>query len=204
MTRHRPTHRSGLRSAGRRGSARRGFTLVEVLLVVGILALMAQIVVVNLGAMVPRTVLDGDARDIMGKLDFLRTEAMLQGKEMTLELDLDGDRYRIIMPPEERTMSDQNIDERGLEMGWTYFDERVDLTEHRIMLGPVARQKRVRIVFDERGFTNDQLFVLKLKDELLDELVWTIQIRGLQRRTELETSFDGNVAAFEVVDEAAF
>ena len=180
-----------------------GFTLIEVLVVVAILALIAQLVVANIGAMVPRTVLDSTANQLMARLEFLRTEAMLQGKTYTLELDIDNERYRVVLPPEERLVSTQTIEESGIELDWTYLDERVDLFEHRYTLGPVRRNGRLKIEFDANGFTSDQLLAMRMKGDELSNMVWTIQIRGLRRANDLFTSYEGQIADMEAVDESS-
>ena len=182
----------------------RGFTLIELMVVIAVLALAANLVVVNLGALLPKTSLDGAAKELMGLLETVRTESKLQGKRFAIELDLEGDRYRIVFPPEEEIFSDQVVEPDGLPLDWHYVDKRVDLAEYRQTFGPPSFDKRVLIQFDERGFSSDQVIVLRLHEDSKDEFVWTIQIRGLQHRTELVRSEDGTVGLPEIAEEGSF
>jgi prepilin-type N-terminal cleavage/methylation domain-containing protein len=93
-----------------------GFTLIELMVVVTILAILVRVVVLNAGAMIPGMQIEGDAKKLAAMLKFVRTEAMLQGKAYRLELDLNQSRYRMVLPPEgaERTHEHSEIRVRGV------------------------------------------------------------------------------------------
>lgn len=180
-----------------------GFTLLEIMVVVAIIALAGQIVMVNLAALVPSTLLDSESRQLMGQIEFLRSEAQLQGKSYKLELDLDQSRYRIVLPTEERIASDQTIEE-SVSLGWTDMDERIMLAGFAVANGPTARSGRVPIIFDRNGFTGDQMIFLRMRSEDLEKMVWTIQLRGLDRKSRLVTDTEGLEARLPKVEEFNF
>lgn len=180
-----------------------GFTLVEIMVVIAVIALAGQLVLANLGALVPSTLLDSASRQLMGQIEYLRSEAQLQSKIYQIELDLEEHRWRIILPPEERLVSDQTIaDDTGLE--WRDLDDRIKFDSLQVPGGRIQRSGRARIVMDENGFTGDMILTLMLRDENADLLVWSIQLRGLDRKSELITSHSGEVPRLQVVEEGHF
>ncbi len=180
-----------------------GFTLLELMAVLAILAMVSQLVLMNLGRLVPSTVLDSECSQLMGKLEFLRSEAQLQGKVYKLELDLDNQQFRMVMPPEERLVSEQTAAE-AIPLAWTPLDDRVRFISHTIVGGPTQRSGRVPIVIDAHGFTADQTIVLGMRSDDLKDLVWTIEIQGLDRRSTLVRNEEGHEAHMEPTQEHEF
>ena len=72
-----------------KGRNQSGFTLIELMIVVAIMALVVKIVMVNIGALIPSSALDSVAAKIQSELDFIRSEAKIQGKQYKLQFDLD-------------------------------------------------------------------------------------------------------------------
>jgi len=62
--------------------ARAGFTLIEILVALMILSLLFAIVVPNLGALVPSARLHASGNKIQRELDWVRSEARIQGKRI--------------------------------------------------------------------------------------------------------------------------
>lgn len=180
-----------------------GFTLIELMVVVAVIALAGQLVVANLAALVPSTLLNGEARRLMGQIEYLRSESQLQGKPFKIEFDLDHHRYRIGLPPEERLVSEQTIEE-SVSLGWTDLDERVQLAGFGILGGQTQRSGRAFLQLDHNGFTGDHVIFLRMKSEALEKMVWTVQLRGLDRKSTLITSQDGTEAHLEPVEEFNF
>lgn len=173
------------------------------MVVIAILAIAGQMVMVNLQAMVPSAVLNTEAKRVTTMIEFLRSEAQLQGKRYQLEIDLDQNRYRPVLPPEEKLVSTFTIEN---EMGesWTYLEEGV---EFRTLVGRDAfeqRNSRAPLVFDENGFTADMLVVMGLANEENEDWVWTIELFGLDRRSKIHTSVEGVVPKLQRVEEFAF
>ena len=82
------------------GSRAAGFTLMEVLVTLTVMALVFAIVVPNLSTFVPEARLEGSGKRILRELDWVRSEARIQGKRMSMDFDLDRARWRIVYPPE--------------------------------------------------------------------------------------------------------
>ena len=182
-----------------------GFTLIEIMVVVAILAIVSQLVISNIGAIVPGAVLDSEAQKLMSEIEYLRSEAQLQGKTYKLEIDLDQGRFRRILPPELKVAIDQEPEEyEEATLDWNGLDERVRFGGYEIVGGLVHREGRVVIPIDHNGFTADQTIFLRMKSEDLKDMIWTIQVRGLDRRSQLVRSVDGNEARVEPTTEAAF
>jgi type II secretion system protein H len=201
-----------LRPAGRRSSA--GFTLLELMVVIAIAALAIQIVVVNLGSMIPRTILDGECNQFLSKLDFLRSEARLQGQRYRMELDLNRHLWRYVLPAEERLTTEQTLEETMPEaLSWNTMEEGVQfmgiVQSGIIQTGANLEQHHgvqsngiAAIEFDENGFTADwNVFFTLAHDQ---ELVWTVQLFGLTGRSRLLTSFDGQPQPARSAEEFGF
>jgi type II secretion system protein H len=77
-----------------RARHRRGFTLIEILAVVAILALVAAFVVPNLGG-IRRRALRNEAQQIAAQLELARQRAVVTGVPHRLWLELDQAEYRL-------------------------------------------------------------------------------------------------------------
>ena len=84
-----------------------GFTLLELLVVITMIALATAIVAPNLGAFVPQMRLEGSGKELVRTLDWVRSEARIRAVRMSIELDLDHARWRTVQPPEMRLTLDQ-------------------------------------------------------------------------------------------------
>lgn len=191
-----------MRTSGHRSDA--GFTLLELMVVVAILALAVQIVVVNLGAMIPRTVLDSECNRFVSKLDFLRSEARLQGKRYRIELDLDRSLWRYVLPAEERLTSEQTLeDTMPYALDWNTMEEGVKI-QGIVQAGGIVVQRQgiAAIEFDENGFSADWNVFFTLDQD--EEMVWTVQLFGLTGSSQLLTSFDGVEQRAEPTGEFGF
>lgn len=191
------------RAPVRAPAAAAGFTLVEVMVTLAIVALLFAVVVPNLGALVPSARLQGNGNQIVRELDWVRSEARIQGKRMAMDFDLERARWRIVYPPEQRLTRDQDA--------WTLEerpDDWVDLEPDVVFAGAgdgrsgLTTKGVYRLAFDEYGFTGDQLLVLKLQSD--PDLVWALSIHGLSGRVTVEQSDKGVVPALQVVGEGAF
>jgi type II secretion system protein H len=180
-----------------------GFTLLEVMLVVLILGLVLQLVFVNLGAMVPKTKLDAEAKKLVANLDFLRSEARIQGKSYVLQLDLRHARWRMVLPAEERLTSEQTLEETERHaQQWNPLEDGVEFAGAGNWTNGIVRNGVFDLAFDENGFTADQVVFLRLQED--PKMLWTVQIRGLTGQTDVLSSFDGAEHRLEEVTEGAF
>jgi prepilin-type N-terminal cleavage/methylation domain-containing protein len=184
----------------------RGFTLVEVLVAVALIALSLAIVAPNLYGLVPSARLDGSGKKILSWLQTIRSEARIQAKRMEMEFDLDKGRYRIIWPPEERLTTDQivyNDDEVPDESkDWIDLETDVVFAGAGDPINGLVEKGLYRVSYDEYGFTADQVLALKLKSDA--DFVWSLSIRGLTGKVDTLKSEQGELVRPERVTEGAF
>ncbi len=182
------------------------------MVVAAIAALAIQLVVMNLGAMIPRTILDSECNKFMSRLDFLRSEARLQGKRYRIELDLTNHLWRFVLPAEERLTTEQTLEETMPEaLGWNRMEQGAQfqgivqagaLTLAQVENGVVQRRGVAGIEFDENGFSADWDVFFTLEHD--EEMVWTVQVSGLTGQSRMLTSFDGNEYRTQPVGEFGF
>ncbi len=197
----RPGHARCRPTRAARGAASGGFTLIELLVVVAIAALVMQLVTANLGAMIPSKAMDSAARQLISRLDFIRSEAQLQGKIYRIQFDLDNHRYRTVMPPEDRLLSTEAQKEEFF-LDWNSLGDDVILGGHEVAGGPLLRSGLTAVEFDPHGFTADQtIYMAHVTDE---SMVWSIRLRGLTGTADIARSFDGRRQPLETADEGSF
>lgn len=180
-----------------------GFTLMELLVTLTVIALLFALVIPNLGAFVPAARLQGSGKQLLRTIDWARSEARIQARPMTLELDLDHSRWRVVLPPELRLTRDQ-ADEELMEwaLDWNQLEPGVKFgTVGDAVHGP-AKKGIYRLEFDAHGFSSDQLVVLRMPDE--PKLVWALTLRGLTGAVTVFESEDGNEPELQFVQEGAF
>lgn len=182
---------------------RHGFTLVELLVVVAIASMLFAVILPNLGSLVPAARLQGSGAQIQRKLDWLRSEARIQGKRMAIEFDLDQRQWRMVFPPEQRLTRDQDVNtlEEQPELMWQELED--DVVFASIDTGTAVATRGVyRLVFDEYGFTGDQIVNLRLKSD--PEQTWSLQILGLSGRVTIHESSKGELPRLQQIGEGAF
>ena len=176
------------------GRNQSGFTLIELMIVVAIMALVVRIVMVNIGALIPSSALDSVAAKIQSELDFVRSEARIQGKQYKLEFDLDNQQKRLVLPQEEQLVSSQTAAEgTGLALAWKPVDAdgRVKISGYNAGDKPTVTKGLVEILFDENGFTADQTLYFKLAGDDDEKMVWTLHLWGLNGASEVIRDYDG-------------
>ena len=181
-----------------------GFTLLELLVVVALVALVMNIVAMNAGAFLPKTVLESETRRFVSSLDFVRSEARIRGKSYRIDLDLSRHRWRVVLPPQDQIDPNLPIDAKPEEMPlqWTPIDERLEFTGFGRPRGDMLERGEVQITFDDHGFTADFALFYRLKSD--HDFVATIRMRGLMGTAEIDVNVDGRYKPFPKVEEASF
>jgi prepilin-type N-terminal cleavage/methylation domain-containing protein len=180
-----------------------GFTLVELLLVLALLALVFSLVVPNIGALVPSARLTASGKQILRELDWVRSEARIQGKRMGMEFDLERAIWRIVYPPEHRLTRDQDtstLEERPDQ--WLEMEPDVVFAGAGDNRAGMTKKGIYRLQFDEYGFTGDQVLVLQLQSN--PNMVWSMKINGLSGHVDVEESETGEVHYPVETGEGAF
>lgn len=180
-----------------------GFTLLELLVTLTLIAMVFAIVVPNLGALVPSTRLQGSGKQILRTLDWARSESRIQARQMTLEFDLDRNRWRVVHPPEMRISLEQlEADLEEWAFDWNQLEDGVVFAGVGDRKQGMAEKGTYKMVFDEYGFTSDQLLVLRLKTD--SQLVWAVTLRGLTGAVTVFESEQGQVPELTNAEEGAF
>jgi prepilin-type N-terminal cleavage/methylation domain-containing protein len=99
-----------------------GFTLIELAVVLLILSMLIGTASKNMQGMLPAAVTEAAAREILGTMDFARTQAVARGYPYAVIFDLDEQRYAIRTPFD----TDGNPVEdpfRQAVLGWKYMRE---------------------------------------------------------------------------------
>lgn len=183
-------------------TAQRGFTLIEILVVLALIGMLMAVVVPNLGILIPSARLRGTGTTLQRNLDLLRSEARIQSKRIAMEFDLDKRRWRAVYPPEQMLTRDQDV--VTLEEKFDAWQE----LEDDVVFGGVDTGAQVftcgtyRLVFDEFGFTNDQIVHLRLESDPTE--VWSLTLMGLSGRTVVTETSEGNPPRLQQTNEGAF
>ncbi len=183
--------------------AKAGFTLIEILVSLMILSLLFAIVVPNLGALVPSARLHASGNKIQRELDWVRSEARIQGKRMVMEFDLEKARWRIVYPPEQQLTRDQDVstlEERPDT--WSELETDVAFVGAGDGNAGLSTRSKYRIIFDEYGFTGDQVLILGLKSDPMQ--TWTLTIQGLSGKVDVYESDKGEKPVPQPPNEGAF
>jgi prepilin-type N-terminal cleavage/methylation domain-containing protein len=83
---------------GRRDHARAGFSLVEMMGVILVIAIIATIVTVNWNAILPKAELHSAVRTLSATLSGTRSEAIARNNEYQIQYDIDNGRFRVMTP----------------------------------------------------------------------------------------------------------
>lgn len=187
----------------REAGSESGFTLIELMVVVAILGLVARTVIANFASLLPEYQLDSSASIFADFLATARTEAQLRAEPIDVEIDMDLHRYRLILPPELRVTRDQPESEKAA-MDWVDLDEFVAFDARGAIGSPVVESGRVVIAIDHNGFMADQVVVMTPRPEGYEQMVWSLQFRGLERGVNIVRSREGDRSWLSATNEGAF
>jgi type II secretion system protein H len=155
-------------------SVTRGFTLVEMLAVIVILALIATMVTVNWQAMVPKADLHSAVRTLASTLQTAHSEAISRNAVYRIEYDLDKHRYRLNTPFKLGGGAASREEDRQT-LPWTNLPETVRFNRIQIDGVDYARGM-VYVRFDPLGAASGHVLTLVQKPY---DNYYTIEVQSL-------------------------
>jgi general secretion pathway protein H len=117
----------------------RGFTLVEILVVVVIMAIMVSLAILSIGTTGRDSQLDEETRRIQGLVDILHERALLEGRDFGLRVEPTAYEFAVYDPNRDRwlTMNDESeFRRRNLPKGVTF---ELQLDSVAVVLKPVDK-----------------------------------------------------------------
>lgn len=174
----------------------RGFTLLEMLLVVVILGVMAQLVMPSFARDVPVAETRAEAQKLAAVLGYLRSESRLQSQTYGLEIatpEQGAHRYRILMPREKIIVpegEEQPADDpSGRPDFFTLLWQELppDVRFRAIHVGRLERDRPVKareISFDPRGRTPQK--ILELVHRKNEEVIYSVIVAPLSGAISVE------------------
>jgi len=174
-----------------------GFTFIELMVVIAVLALLASIVVANLDGISAPTKLRGAARAFGNQLLELKEMAALKDRAMSMEVDLEHQRWRVIDAPSVTDIPDQREREDATFFGdWVETPSGVRVQEVSFSSTDIDTSGSMVITFQADGEVSPSGFVAFLKhDTLPEDEGMSVEVSGL---TGLIAYHDGHFKAEEI------
>lgn len=187
----------------RRRRADRGFTFIEMMVVIFVLSLTTALVVMNLDGISARSELSAAGRDLGNKMLFLRDLSIVQGRELTLEVDLDGQQWREVDRPSPTDVPDEDErEDQTFYSTWYALPKGVVLEEIAFGRADVETGNVVELTFSKTGELFPSGFVAYLRHEQLQEDDGlSVEVSGL---TGIVAYHRGRMEAEEVREEHDF
>jgi len=162
------------RSLSARAPRRAGFTLVELLAVIIVLALIATLVTINWRAILPRTQLHSAVRSLGAVLQGTRSDAIARNAIFDVQYDLDEHRYRVVTPFRAGGGLAPTAEDRQA-LAWQ--DLPTSVRFRSITIGTEMYEKGLIFVrFDPLGSASGHVIVLA---QPADDNMYTIEVQGL-------------------------
>src|SRR5438067_588354 len=137
-----------------------GFTFIELMVVIAILALLASIVVANLDGITAPTKLRGAARTLGNQMLEPKEMAALKNRPLSLEIDLEHQRWRVVDGPSETEMPNEKDREEATWIGdWESPPDGVHIKELSFSSTDVDRGGTNTITFQGDGEVSPSGFV---------------------------------------------
>lgn len=164
-----------------------GFTLIEVAVVLLILSMLVGTAATNMQGLLPAAVTEASAREILGTMDFARTQAVARGYPYTVVFDLDEQRYAIRTPFDEDGNPVANPDSQT-QLAWRSMRPGSILVALLDDTGERRERGVWPLVFHPAGESND--FWAYVGHEASDLHLVTVRVLGL---TGLATVMQGEI-----------
>ena len=162
-------------SLASRSARTRGYTLIELMVVIIILGMVATLVLVSWESIVPNQRLNSDVRALAAHLHGTRNDAIARSATFQVVYDLEGERYWIETPFRAEGGGFAAADEERLVVEVTELGDGVTF-ESVTLNGETFENGLVYVAFDARGSSCHHLVVLR--QEMFDRY-FTIEVIGL-------------------------
>ncbi len=166
------------------GRRDKGFTLLELMVVIAIMALATRLVFLNAGAFIPSWQLNSEARRLASRISFLASEARIQGRRMGLEFDLDRECLRTNLPADYTLALVDEATPPQLSTDWRRLDPPLVIDSIEIAAkGNIYKSGRVVLPFSPLGTTVEA--AIFLRNPNYENLETTLLVHGLTGEVEV-------------------
>ncbi len=170
-----------------------GFTLIELIVAVVILAIGTTLVVVTLDEMLPQSRIQAAARNLGAQIADARSNAITQGYSYEMEYDLNEERYRLITPFKAGGGLALHPEDR-LQFDWVELPTAIELKSLTIGGGEPIERGSVFVEFDALGSSIEHDIHLHRETPAMDFTLHVDSLTGLVR------FFEGPPKLEKVVD----
>jgi len=107
----------------------RGFTFVELMVVIALASIAVLVTILRLDGMTAKTRLSAAARKIASKVEWVRGQSAAKARDLQIEFDLDNARYRVVIPPRPGLHRKASDKEEWGALRWNYLPEEIRFTD---------------------------------------------------------------------------
>ncbi len=155
---------------GKRHARGAGFTLIELMVVLVLIALSTQLIMPAFGNDIPKAAVRADAENLASTIHYIRSEARLRASVYQLEIDLTKNCFQILLPAEVKVQHEYDETEDWGEngaptLGWTYLSGAVKFSEVNLGQRSAPRGQLIKLRFDSSGRTGQMIISLTHKFE---------------------------------------
>lgn len=148
-----------------RGERRRGFTLIELIVVISILGILTAFTMPSLTDISPKYRLRSGARELGAQIGWTRSLAVGAEEEYALRYDLDAGNFWVVLPPGPEDDPDIDIDERE-PLEKRDLPDRIRIVEVRFPGGANIDSGVADVYFDAFGNQGSHIILLENEDEV--------------------------------------
>ena len=167
------------------GERARGFTFVELMVVLAILAFAFAYGVIHLDGATGAARLSASARQVGTTIEFLRGHAIQANRDLELHIDLDHNRWRMVLPPRpSEREADRREQEDVLYTEDVMLPESVDFDAILLDATDARTTGEIVITFSPLGEIVPNGFLIRLASEEVrssneEDAFFSIEVNGL-------------------------